>query len=64
MAIGLLTDAALSRVMQDILELSDIPEVESHKLSELCRILHALEGLFVEDYDQVGAIPLAIVLRS
>ncbi|KAK7061029.1 ribosome biogenesis protein ytm1 [Paramarasmius palmivorus] len=58
MAIGLLTDAALSRIMQDILELSDIPEVESHKLSELCRILHALEGLFVEDYDQpsfVGA---------
>jgi len=53
MAIGLVTDAALSRVLQDVLELPDIPEVESHRLSELCRILHALEGLFVEDPEQV-----------
>ncbi|ESK96517.1 protein kinase subdomain-containing protein [Moniliophthora roreri MCA 2997] len=52
MAVGLITDAALSRILQDILELPDIPEVESHRLSELCRILHALEGLFVEDSDQ------------
>ncbi|CAL1714224.1 unnamed protein product [Somion occarium] len=48
-AIGSIVDAALSRVLSDILALSDIPEVESHKLSELCRILNALESLFVED---------------
>ena len=52
-AIGSVTDAALSRVLQDVLELSDIPELESHRLSELCRILNALEGLFCEDSEHV-----------
>jgi len=50
-AIGMVTDALLSRILQDMLALPDIPELESHKLSELCRILNALEGLFVEDPD-------------
>ncbi|THV02478.1 hypothetical protein K435DRAFT_775475 [Dendrothele bispora CBS 962.96] len=50
-AIGMVTDAALSRVLQDIIALPDIPEVESRQLSELCKILHALEGLFVEEHD-------------
>lgn len=49
--IGMVTDAALSRILQDVLALPDIPEMESHRLSELCRILNALEGLFVEDPD-------------
>ena len=52
-AIGSVTDAALSRVLQDVLELDDIPELESHRLSELCHILNALEGLFCEDPEQV-----------
>ena len=52
-AIGSVTDAALSRVLQDVLELYDIPELESHRLSELCRILNAVEGLFCEDPEQV-----------
>ncbi|KAF8630118.1 hypothetical protein AX15_003076 [Amanita polypyramis BW_CC] len=52
-AIGSVTEAALSRILDDILALGDIPEVESHRLSELCRILNALEGLFVEDHNQV-----------
>ncbi|KAJ7654458.1 hypothetical protein DFH06DRAFT_1298890 [Mycena polygramma] len=51
-AIGMVTEAALSRVLEDILALHDIPEVESHRLSELCRILHALEALFIEDTNQ------------
>jgi protein transport protein DSL1/ZW10 len=55
-AIGSVTDAALSRVLQDVLELDDIPELESHRLSELCRILNALEGLFCEDPEQVWKI--------
>lgn len=42
-------------MLQDIIALPDIPEVESHKLSELCRILSALEVLFVEDVEQVSA---------
>ncbi|KAJ3826774.1 hypothetical protein F5880DRAFT_1542189 [Lentinula raphanica] len=48
-ALGSVVDAALCRVVQDVLALADIPEVESHRLSELCRILLALEGLFSED---------------
>ncbi|KAJ6591472.1 hypothetical protein DFH09DRAFT_1273408 [Mycena vulgaris] len=57
-AIGMVTETAVSRVLEDVLALPDIPEVESHRLSELCRILHGLEALFVEDADQgpfVGA---------
>ncbi|KAJ7281438.1 hypothetical protein C8J57DRAFT_1433387 [Mycena rebaudengoi] len=51
-AIGLVVDAALSRVLEDVLALPDILEVESHRLSELCRMLHALEALFVEEANQ------------
>ncbi|KAJ7623164.1 hypothetical protein FB45DRAFT_752778 [Roridomyces roridus] len=47
-AIGMLTDTALSRVLEDVLALPDIPEVESHRLNELCRLLHPLEALFME----------------
>lgn len=50
----MIVDVALSRVLQDILTLPDIPEMESHRLSELCRILNALEGLFVEDPSQAS----------
>ena len=42
-----------------MLALPDITEVESHRLSELCRILHALEGLFVDDPEQVRSYLLA-----
>ncbi|CDO69756.1 hypothetical protein BN946_scf184766.g1 [Trametes cinnabarina] len=51
-ALGALVETAISRVLGDILALEDITEVESHRLSELCRILNALEGLFVEDPEQ------------
>jgi hypothetical protein len=43
----------LTCIMDDILALSDITEVESQRLSEICRILHALEGLFIDDPEQV-----------
>ncbi|OSD04787.1 hypothetical protein PYCCODRAFT_1433123 [Trametes coccinea BRFM310] len=55
-ALGALVETAVSRVLGDILALEDITEVESHRLSELCRILHALEGLFIEDPDQPSFI--------
>ncbi|KAG6895807.1 hypothetical protein C0992_012359 [Termitomyces sp. T32_za158] len=51
-AIGLLVEAVLDRTIRDVLALPDIPEVESHRLSELCHIFNALEGLFVEDTTQ------------
>ena len=54
-AIGSIADAALSRMLRDIIALPDIPEIESHRLSELCRILNSMEGLFSEDPDQVSS---------
>ncbi|KAG6817517.1 hypothetical protein H0H87_007485 [Tephrocybe sp. NHM501043] len=51
-AIGMVVEAALARILSDILALPDIPEVESHRLSELCHIFNAMEGLFVEDTTQ------------
>ncbi|KAJ3557317.1 hypothetical protein NM688_g1539 [Phlebia brevispora] len=61
-AIGSIINTALGRILGDILALPDITEVESHKLSELCRILNALEGLFVEGPEQpsfvVAYVPL------
>ncbi|KAI0773308.1 hypothetical protein BD413DRAFT_541034 [Trametes elegans] len=48
-ALGAVVETAVSRVLGDVLALEDITEIESHRLSELCHTLNALEGLFVED---------------
>ncbi|KAH9846124.1 hypothetical protein C2E23DRAFT_605268 [Lenzites betulinus] len=50
-ALGAVVETAVSRILGDVLALEDITEVESHRLSELCHILMAVEGLFVEDPD-------------
>lgn len=60
----MIVDVALSRVLQDTLALPDIPEMESHRLSELCRILNALEGLFVEDPSQASPYIALVLLHS
>lgn len=52
-AIGGIVDVVLSRMLEDITKLPDITADESHRLSELCRMLNALEGLFVEGPEQV-----------
>ncbi|KAG0709388.1 hypothetical protein DFH29DRAFT_888144 [Suillus ampliporus] len=51
-AVGAIVEVSLQRILENILAIPDIPEVESHKLSELCRILAALEGLFVEEFSE------------
>lgn len=56
-AIGRVVDAVLSRMLEDITKLPDITADESHRLSELCRMLNALEGLFVEGSEQVRQTP-------
>ncbi len=56
-AVGQVVDIALSKVIEDVLALPDIPELDSRRLSELCRILNALEGLFADDLDMVSNIP-------
>jgi len=54
-AVGKIVDAVLSRILEDITKLPDITADESHRISELCRILNALEGLFVEGPEQVSS---------
>jgi len=41
-AVGRIVDAALSRIFEDIIKL---PVDESHRLSELCRMLNVLEAI-------------------
>lgn len=53
-SVGALVESALARILEDVLALEDIPEVESHRLAELCRILNALEGLFIDEPEQVS----------
>lgn len=53
-AIGTLVDDTLARVIEDITSLRDIPELESHRLNELLRILTGLEDLFVEGENSVS----------
>jgi protein transport protein DSL1/ZW10 len=51
--LGTLIETSLASVLEDIIGLDDIPEVESHRLAELCRMLNVLEGLFIEDDAEV-----------
>ena len=55
-ALGTTIDVALSRILSDILALSDITAEESQKLGELCRIMNSLEGLFVENPELVSEV--------
>ncbi|PAV20090.1 kinase subdomain-containing [Pyrrhoderma noxium] len=47
-ATGRVVDAVLVRVLSDVLALGDIPEVDSRRLAELCRILSSLESSFFD----------------
>ncbi|THH07395.1 hypothetical protein EW145_g3406 [Phellinidium pouzarii] len=61
-ATGQVVEAALTRILGDVLALRDIPEIDSRRLSELCRILNALEGLFVDaDDPDMSSVVLAYV---
>ena len=62
-AIGKIVDAVLTRILEDITKLPDITADESHRLSELCRMLNALEGLFVEGPQQVSLSLLSSLLN-
>ncbi|EJD07530.1 uncharacterized protein FOMMEDRAFT_115831 [Fomitiporia mediterranea MF3/22] len=53
-AAGRIVETVLSRVLEDILALPDIPELDSRRLGELCRILNSLEAIFV-DADDLNA---------
>ncbi|EIN09514.1 hypothetical protein PUNSTDRAFT_112977 [Punctularia strigosozonata HHB-11173 SS5] len=55
-ALGALVEHALRRILADVLALDDIPELESHRLSELCKILNALEGLFLDNPEEPSLV--------
>ena len=62
-ALGMVTEATLSKILEDVLAFSDIPEVESHRLAELCRIMNSVEGLFSEDPSQVSLLCIHLSLN-
>ncbi|KAF8659809.1 hypothetical protein AX16_001694 [Volvariella volvacea WC 439] len=51
-AIGKIVDSVLLQVLDDMLALEDITAEESHQLAELCKILNALEVLFMDDLQE------------
>lgn len=55
-ATGVVVEAALTKILGDVLALPDIPELDSHRLCELCRILNALEGLFADGTESASMV--------
>jgi centromere/kinetochore protein ZW10 len=53
LALGTLVEDALSRLIDDILSMHDIPETESHRLHEMCKLMHTFESLFVPSGESV-----------
>jgi hypothetical protein len=58
LALGTLVDDVLIRVTEDILSMHDIPETESHRLHDICKIIHAFDSLFILEGDSVRALSL------
>lgn len=56
-SLGILVNAALLRVLVEIENQEDISEESSHRLNDLCKMLHELETLFM-DGEQVSASPI------
>ncbi|RXK40688.1 hypothetical protein M231_01939 [Tremella mesenterica] len=44
---GYLIDCVVKRISTEVLELRDIPEIESERINELCKSLHTLEEIFM-----------------
>lgn len=47
-SLGILVNAVLLRVLVEIENQEDISEEASHRLNDLCKMLHELEGLFMD----------------
>ncbi|KAG9125143.1 hypothetical protein FRC07_008807 [Ceratobasidium sp. 392] len=59
-ALGALVDDVLVRITEDILAMPDIPETESHRLHDICKILHAFESLFVVEDGAASSVTLHV----
>lgn len=57
-ATGAVVDDILARMIEEITSLPDIPELESHRLNDLLKILNPLEGLFAEGENSVSFLSL------
>jgi len=60
-ALGSILDAVLARILHEIIALQDITTKESHRLNEICKMIHPLEELFVEE---PGMVSLRLPLSS
>ncbi|KAJ1306749.1 hypothetical protein OPQ81_007735 [Rhizoctonia solani] len=56
LALGTLVEDVLSRLTDDILSMHDIPETESHRLHDICKLMHTFESLFVPDGESVSTV--------
>ncbi|KAF8677565.1 Centromere/kinetochore Zw10 [Rhizoctonia solani] len=56
LALGTLVEDVLSRLTDDILSMHDIPETESHRLHEICKLMHTFESLFVPDGESTSTV--------
>ncbi|CAE6454428.1 unnamed protein product [Rhizoctonia solani] len=49
LALGTLVEDILSRLTDDIISMHDIPETESHRLHDICKVMRTFESLFIPD---------------
>lgn len=61
---GILVNAVLLRVLVEIENQEDISEESSLRLNDLCKMLHELESLFVEDPVPSGGASVGEVSAS
>lgn len=61
-ALGSILNSVLARMLQEIIALQDITTKESHRLNEVCKMIHPLEELFVEEVGMVSASSLVFPL--
>jgi protein transport protein DSL1/ZW10 len=55
-AMGFIVEETLSFILNDILSLPDIPELDSHRLNQLCLKLELLKEFFITSPGTVGII--------
>ncbi|KAG8692056.1 hypothetical protein FRC11_007022 [Ceratobasidium sp. 423] len=56
LALGTLVEDVLSRLTEDILSMHDIPETESHRLHDICKVMHSFESLFTPNGESASTV--------
>ncbi|QRV74043.1 centromere/kinetochore protein zw10 [Ceratobasidium sp. AG-Ba] len=60
LALGTLVEDVLSRVIDEIMAMHDIPETESHRLHDICKTVHIFESLFILEDDSTSSVTLHV----